>query len=167
VISGLVSAAIILLGSLARPVGGYAADRLGGASTLFSLLGLISAAYFLAAALTGLQAQADQSLNAASELPNPALLSTAIFSVAAVCLGMGNGAVFQLIGQRFRNEIGVMTGLVGAAGGLGGFFLAQALAFSEEATGGFRFGFALLGLLALLGFISVHLTKFRWCAAVD
>lgn len=167
VISGLVSAAIILLGSLARPVGGYVADRLGGARTLFVLLCLISAAYFLAASLSGLQTRTDQSLSSAPELPAPALLSITVFSVAAVCLGMGNGAIFQLIGQRFRNEIGAMTGLVGAAGGLGGFFLAQALAFSEEKTGGFQFGFGLLGLLALLGFISVHLTKVRWCAAVD
>jgi NNP family nitrate/nitrite transporter-like MFS transporter len=167
VISGLVSAAIILLGSLARPVGGYAADRFGGASTLFALFGLISAAYFLAASLTGLDTRSDQSLSTASALSDPAALSVAIFSVATVCLGMGNGAVFQLIGQRFRNEIGAMTGMVGAAGGLGGFFLAQALAFSEEVTGGFRFGFALLGLLALLGFVSVHLTKVRWCAVVD
>jgi MFS transporter, NNP family, nitrate/nitrite transporter len=162
VISGLVSAAIILLGSLARPLGGYVADRLGGASTLFVLLGLISVAYFLAASLTGLQTRTDPSLSTASGLATSELLSIAIFSVAAVCLGMGNGAIFQLIGQRFSNEIGAMTGFVGAAGGLGGFFLAQALAFSEEVTGGFRFGFVLLGLLALLGSIGTHLTKVRW-----
>jgi MFS transporter, NNP family, nitrate/nitrite transporter len=34
-------------------------------------------------------------------------------------LGMGNGAVFQLVAQRFPGEIGVITGLVGAAGGSG------------------------------------------------
>ena len=38
-------------------------------------------------------------------------------------LGMGNGAVFQLVPQRFPQEIGVITGIVGAAGGVGGFFL--------------------------------------------
>ena len=44
-----------------------------------------------------------------------------------LALGMGNGAVFQLVPQRFRKEIGVMTGLVGMAGGVGGFYLASSL----------------------------------------
>ncbi len=165
VTSGLISATIILLGSVARPVGGYVADRLGGARTLFTLFGFISMTYFVAAFLAGLETEAGESLNPASDLAGSARLSAAIFSAAAVCLGMGNGAVFQLIGQRFRSEIGAMTGLVGAAGGLGGFFLAQALALSEEATGGFRSGFALLGFLAFLGLASVRLTSYRWRAA--
>lgn len=36
-------------------------------------------------------------------------------------LGMGNGAVFQLVPQRLPKEIGVIAGIVGAAGGIGGF----------------------------------------------
>ncbi len=42
-----------------------------------------------------------------------------------LALGAGNGAVFQLAPQRFRKEIGVMTGLVGMTGGIGGFYLAS------------------------------------------
>jgi MFS transporter, NNP family, nitrate/nitrite transporter len=41
--------------------------------------------------------------------------------------GMGNGTVFQLVPQRFRDRVGLMTGLVGAAGGLGGFLLPNVL----------------------------------------
>jgi NNP family nitrate/nitrite transporter-like MFS transporter len=48
---------------------------------------------------------------------------------------MGNGAVFQLVPQRFRSEIGVMTGLVGMTGGLGGFYLASSLGYSKQFTG--------------------------------
>ena len=69
---------------------------------------------------------------------------------------MGNGAVFQLLPQRFRNEIGAMTGLVGAAAGFGGFFLAKTLAFSKGLTGAFIGGFVFFGLLALLGLIGVY-----------
>ena len=72
---------------------------------------------------------------------------------------MGNGAVFQLLPQRFRNEIGAMTGLVGAAGGLGGFFLAKTLAFSKGTTGGFTSGFVFFGFLALLGLVGLILVK--------
>ena len=60
-----------------------------------------------------------------------AWLALAVFVVGMLALGMGNGAVFQLVPQRFRQEIGVMTGLVGMAGGIGGFYLASSLGFVQ------------------------------------
>jgi NNP family nitrate/nitrite transporter-like MFS transporter len=51
-------------------------------------------------------------------------------------LGTGNGSVFQLVPQRFQAEIGVMTGLVGMAGGIGGLHLASSLALPQF-TGSF------------------------------
>ena len=56
-------------------------------------------------------------------------------------LGMGNGSVFQLVPQRFQKEIGVMTGIVGAAGGIGGFFLPNLLGSLKRITGSFGPGF--------------------------
>jgi NNP family nitrate/nitrite transporter-like MFS transporter len=56
-------------------------------------------------------------------------------------LGMGNGSVFQLVPQRFPREIGVITGVVGAAGGVGGFFLPTLLGSLKQATGSFAGGF--------------------------
>ncbi len=76
-------------------------------------------------------------------------LSTAaldLFLIMAL-LGMGNGAVFQLVPQRFPDEIGVMTGLVGAAGGLGGFVLPLILGFSKQWAGRFGPGFFLIGMV--------------------
>ena len=66
---------------------------------------------------------------------------SALFVVAMLALGAGNGAVFQLVPQRFRKEIGVMTGLVGFAGGVGGFYLASSLGFAKQFTGSSRPGF--------------------------
>ena len=77
-------------------------------------------------------------------------------------LGAGNGAVFQLVPQRFRDEIGIMTGLVGFGGGVGGFYLAASLGWSKQLTGSYQVGlliFAGLGLLAILGLAGV---KTRW-----
>jgi NNP family nitrate/nitrite transporter-like MFS transporter len=51
---------------------------------------------------------------------------------------MGNGAVFQLVPQRFRKEIGVMTGLVGMAGGIGGFYLASSLGYAKGSPAAIR-----------------------------
>ncbi len=55
-------------------------------------------------------------------------------------LGMGNGAVFQLVPQRFPERIGVLTGLVGAAGGFGGFLLPSLLGVIKDRTGQYSWG---------------------------
>jgi NNP family nitrate/nitrite transporter-like MFS transporter len=89
-------------------------------------------------------------------------LALGLFVVAMLALGMGNGAVFQLIPLRFRHEIGLMTGMVGCAGGIGGFFLAKALGIAKAMTGGFGAGFVFFGLLALLGFLGLAMVKVRW-----
>ena len=89
-------------------------------------------------------------------------LALAAFVGAMLALGIGNGAVFQLVPQRFRKEIGVMTGMVGMAGGIGGFYLASSLGYSKQLTSSYQAGlmtFAALALLALIGLTSV---KTRW-----
>jgi NNP family nitrate/nitrite transporter-like MFS transporter len=77
-------------------------------------------------------------------------------------LGMGNGAVFQLVPQRFRKEIGVMTGLVGMAGGIGGFYLASSLGYSKQLTGSYQLGLTIFAGLAILAFIGLAGVKKRW-----
>jgi NNP family nitrate/nitrite transporter-like MFS transporter len=96
------------------------------------------------------------------DLPAVAWLAVGIFFIGAIALGMGNGSVFQLVPLRFRREMGVVTGLVGAAGGIGGFFLAKALGLSKGMTGGFAAGFWLFAGLALIGLVGLALVKTRW-----
>jgi len=95
-------------------------------------------------------------------MPGIAWASVLLFSLGMLALGMGNGAVFQLIPQRFRLEIGAMTGLVGFAGGAGGFFLAKTLSLSKGLTGDFIAGFMAFGLLALIGLFALFRVKSRW-----
>ena len=84
------------------------------------------------------------------------------FVGAMLALGMGNGAVFQLVPQRFRKEIGVMTGLVGMAGGVGGFYLASSLGYARQLTGSYQIGFLIFAALALLAMIGLTAVKTRW-----
>jgi NNP family nitrate/nitrite transporter-like MFS transporter len=79
-----------------------------------------------------------------------------------LALGMGNGAVFQLVPQRFRKEIGVMTGLVGMAGGIGGFYLASSLGYSKQISGSYQSGFLVFGVLALVALVGLSAVKTRW-----
>jgi NNP family nitrate/nitrite transporter-like MFS transporter len=162
VAAGLVVALIVGFGSGFRPVGGYIADRIGGIKTLSFLFVAVAACYFAVAFLPEGPSAASAAGWSLTQLPPIAFAAVGLFSLGVLCLGMGNGAVFQLLPQRFRREIGAMTGLVGAAGGLGGFFLAKALAFSKGATGGFAAGFMFFGFLALLGLLGLLFVKTRW-----
>ena len=91
-----------------------------------------------------------------------AYVSLAIFVVGMLALGMGNGAVFQLVPQRFRREIGVMTGMVGMAGGIGGFYLASSLGYSKKLTGSYQAGFLIFSGLAIVALVGLTLVKQRW-----
>jgi NNP family nitrate/nitrite transporter-like MFS transporter len=128
----------VIAGSFLRPVGGYLADRVGGARLLIGI-------YVAVAVL----------MTAAATLP-PLALATALLFLGMGVLGMGNGAVFQLVPQRFPREIGVLTGIVGAAGGLGGFLLPTVLGGLKEVTATFASGFlifAAVGSMAAVGMI--------------
>ncbi len=78
-------------------------------------------------------------------------LPTAIglLMVGMILIGMGNGAVFQLVPQRFPREIGVLTALVGAAGEIGGFILPNLLGGLKGATGSFSGAFDVFALAGL------------------
>jgi len=134
----------VLSGSFLRPVGGYLADRLGGIRMLQLLFGGV-----LVLAL------------AVAQLPGVALV-TVLFFVLMALLGMGNGSVFQLVPQRFPKEIGIITGLVGAAGGVGGFFLPSLMGAVKGSTGSFGAGFVLLGGYAVLCLLIVSLKGRSW-----
>lgn len=145
VTAGYCTAACVFAGSLVRPLGGALADRIGGIKTL-------SMVYVVAAiALAGVSF-------------GPASVGTALalFVVAMLALGTGNGAVFQLVPQRFRSEIGVMTGLVGFAGGIGGFYLASSLGFAKQMTGVYQSGFLIFAAFAVLALVGLTSVKRRW-----
>jgi NNP family nitrate/nitrite transporter-like MFS transporter len=145
VTAGYFTAACVFAGSLVRPIGGVVADRIGGVRSLTVMYAL--AAVFLATVSVG--------------LPNQ-WLALAGFVAAMLSLGMGNGAVFQLVPQRFRKEIGVMTGLVGMAGGVGGFYLASSLGFSKGLTGDYQAGFLIFAALCIVALLGLTSVKTRW-----
>jgi NNP family nitrate/nitrite transporter-like MFS transporter len=67
----------------------------------------------------------------------------------AFLLGAGNGAVFKLVPQYFTREAGTVTGLVGAAGGLGGFFPPLVMGVVKTTMGSYTVGYLLLALVTL------------------
>jgi NNP family nitrate/nitrite transporter-like MFS transporter len=80
----------------------------------------------------------------------------AALALCMVALGMGNGAAFQIVPQRFRSQIGTATGIVGALGGLGGFVLPTLLGTLKQTTGSFGAGFLVLALVALAAAVALR-----------
>jgi len=133
VAAGTFATICVMAGSCIRPIGGYLADRFGGVRTL-----------------TGFYLAAGAALVGLSTLPQLAAGTFFMFTAMAM-LGMGNGAVFQLVPLRFPREIGVTTGVIGAAGGFGGFFLPTILGALKQATGSFGVGFLVFAIVGGLG----------------
>jgi NNP family nitrate/nitrite transporter-like MFS transporter len=144
VTAGYCTAACVFAGSLVRPMGGALADRIGGVKTL--------TAVFLVAAVALAGVSGASTVTAALVL----------FVIAMLALGTGNGAIFQLVPQRFSAEIGVMTGLVGMAGGFGGFYLASSLGIAKQLTGSFQAGFLIFAALAAIALVGLTLVKSTW-----
>ena len=132
------------VGASFRPIGGATADQIGGIRSLYR--------FYLAAGVALI----------AAALIHDLALNLTLFAVASGSLGMANGAVFQLLPQRFRKDVDIMTGLVGAAGGIGGFYLASSLGFSEGITGSYQSGLLIFASLCLLAIAGLNLVKTRW-----
>ena len=147
VTAGYCTAACVFAGSLVRPVGGALSDRLGGVRVLSTLYCVAIVAFII------------------TSFGLPQLwLGLGVLVIGMLALGMGNGAVFQLVPQRFRNEMGVMTGLVGMTGGVGGFYLASSLGLSKQYTGTYQAGFLIFAILAALALAALTRVKRRWRA---
>lgn len=144
VLAGTIAAAAAGSGSLLRPVGGLLSDRIGGTRVL-------AVVYLVAAALAiGLAAA-----------PTIALAAVAAVGLLGI-LGSGNGAVFQLASVRYSSSMGVVTGLVGAAGGIGGFLLPAAFGFLWDATGSYMLGLGLFAIVSLAAAPSAASIRLRW-----
>ncbi|HVW71317.1 MAG TPA: MFS transporter [Steroidobacteraceae bacterium] len=145
--AGCFMAGLSFTGAMVRPVGGWVADRLSGVTVLLALLAAIAFCNAIFAVL----------------MP-PLAGGVALLGALYVCFGLGNGATFQLVPHRWKGRTGVMTGIIGAAGGIGGFYLPVVMGIAKESTGSYQMGFATFGILASLAFLLVAVLHQQWLA---
>jgi NNP family nitrate/nitrite transporter-like MFS transporter len=143
--AGYFTAACVFAGSFARPFGGLIADRIGGTRALMVIYAIVAVV---------LLAIAQGSL--------PVVGALIVLLAGMIALGMGNGAVFQLVPQRFGHDVGLMTGLVGMTGGIGGFALAASLGYAKQFTGGYGPGFVIFAALAIAAWAGIAAVRIRW-----
>jgi MFS transporter, NNP family, nitrate/nitrite transporter len=140
--AGFRTAMFVVLATLARPLGGWLADKFDAAKIIsFVLIGVLPCAFFLSSTDFG--------------------YFTAGALAYALLVGVGNGAVFKLVGQHFRAKAGTATGIIGAAGGMGGFFPPLLLGYCKDHMGSYSPGFYLLAAFAVICLIVVYFTFLR------
>ena len=131
VTAGSLTAVGGLLGSFIRPLGGYVADRLGGIRVLPVVFAAIAAA-----------------VGGVGWLPEPST-TVLLLLTGLAAMGFGNGVVFQVVSDRFPKQMGLASGVIGAAGGIGGFFLPVGLGGLKDVTGTYATGLWCFALLAM------------------
>jgi NNP family nitrate/nitrite transporter-like MFS transporter len=134
--AGLQAAIFTVAATLARPVGGWAADQKGGEKVLFWVF------IFIVATRLILAWQAT-SVNI--------VIVTDLLLMVGIGFGIGNGAIFKLVPQHFPKSTGLVSGIVGCAGGLGGFLPPLIMGEVKDATGNYALGFVMLAVLAAMG----------------
>ncbi|MFE4073828.1 nitrate/nitrite transporter [Peribacillus sp. YIM B13477] len=134
----------VIAGSFFRPVGGFIADKIGGVKLLMFLFIGLTICMFGISFLYSLTAV------------------TILLFTGMLFLGMGNGAVFQLVPQRFSKEIGFITGIVGAAGGVGGFLVPNILGTLKQITGTYATGFLVFSAVGIVALLILGLAQLSW-----
>src|SRR5690242_18802274 len=130
-------AGFVLLAVLLRPVGGWLSDRVAPT-------GVLTAAFAVVATAAVVQ----------SLTPALAKVGTVAFLVMAAALGAAAGAVFALVAQRApAQQVGAVTGVVGAADGLGGFVPPLVMGGIYGASGTYAWGLLALAAVAACALI--------------
>jgi len=145
VVAGYFAALCIMAGALLRPIGGTIADRIGGIKSLYYFLTSVIVLIFIN-----------------TFIPLPFWLDISVMFLIMANLGMANGAVFQLVPQRFSKDIGIMTGIIGAAGGLGGVAILKILGASTLMFGSYTIGFMIISASIFIAIVGLSLVKRRW-----
>ena len=142
--AGELAALGVMAGSLVRPFGGWLADKFGGIRMLNVLFGIVALLAMGVAQLPSLP------------------FAVGLFVLAMACLGFGNGSVFQLLPHRYGTRVGVATGILGAAGSFGGFFLPTLLGWMKQTTGSYASGLSLLAAFAVIALIVLAIVQGDW-----
>lgn len=137
--AGAIAALCGLMGSMIRPIGGYVADRQGGLRTLYYVLPVIAG-------------------TVVTVISPSRTMAVVMMVVATAAMGFGNGVVFQLVAKWFPKDIGLVSGMVGAAGAIGGFLLPILIATLKRFSGSYELGLWLFAGFSVCAWGTVMVT---------
>ncbi len=148
--AGVLMSFFALTGAMIRPIGGLIADKITGVRALGVILLMIA----IFDALIGF-------------FMPPSHFVIILLALLFASFGLGNGATFQLVPQRWSHSTGMVTGLIGAVGGIGGFYLPAILGLVKESTGSYSLGFYIFSGLSLFALALLKLVHSKWMEWTD
>ncbi|MFF1688018.1 MULTISPECIES: nitrate/nitrite transporter [unclassified Streptomyces] len=138
--AGTKAAGFAVVTVIFRPIGGWLSDRIHPATVTACALAVV--------ALFAILQAFDPKLNP---------MGTVNFLLMAAGLGTASGSVFALVSQVTpQPQVGSVTGIVGAIGGLGGFVPPLVMGAIYSAKDSYSIGFMLLSDLALAGCVYAY-----------
>ncbi|GAB3411393.1 MFS transporter [Massilia agilis] len=154
--AALLAACFSLPGGAVRAVGGWISDKYGAYKVTWYVMWVMWVCLFL---LSYPQTSMTiKTVNGALNL-NLALtpwMFTALLFVVGVAMAIGKASVFKFIGDEFTDNIGAVSGVVGLAGGLGGFILPIMFGALVDLTGVRSSAFMLLYGTVCVSLVSMH-----------
>ena len=134
----------VLMGSGVRVLGGYLADKLGGIVAVSVVLMAITGTFLATSAAPSLG------------------VTVALLICCFAALGLGNGALFQLVPLRWPATAAVAGSMIGEIGALGGAILPNALAYSKQHYGSYAGGFIAFAVLSAVILVVLRIVQRYW-----
>jgi len=122
-LAALLAACFSLPGGVLRAMGGWISDKYGAYKVTWAVMWVCWICFFLLSypqtSMIVKTVNGDIALNIGL---SPWIFTVLLF-IVGIAMAIGKASVFKFIGDDFTHNIGAVSGVVGLAGGLGGFFL--------------------------------------------
>ncbi len=159
--AALLAACFSLPGGVLRAIGGWLSDRWGAHTVTWWVLWVSWICLFLLS-----YPQTDFTITTVNgpttfHIGLNAWVFTALMFVMGMAWAFGKASVFKYISDEFPDNIGVISGIVGLAGGLGGFFLPILFGMLVDLTGVRSSCFTLMYGVVWVSLIWMYVTEVR------
>lgn len=159
--AALLAASFSLPGGVLRAIGGWLSDKYGAHSVTWWVLWVSWICLFLLSyPQTQFTVQTTSGPTSFHIGLNPYVFTALIF-IMGTAWAFGKASVFKYLSDEFKDNIGVVSGIVGLAGGMGGFLLPILFGALVDLTGIYSTSFMLLYGIVWVSLIWMYLTEVR------
>lgn len=163
--AALLAAAFSIPGGMLRAIGGYFSDKFGAHTITWWVLWVsLTCLFFLSYPQTDFTIQ---TVNGAKtfHIGLSAVPFTVIMFTMGIAFAIGKASVFKYISDDYSHNIGVVSGIVGLAGGMGGFLMPIMFGALVDLTGIRSSAFMLMFGVVWLSLMWMYWTEVRPMAA--
>lgn len=155
--AAFLAACFSLPGGVLRAFGGYLSDKFGAYKVTWAVMWIIWICFFiLSYPQTDLAIRTTDGGSMTMHIGLNVTIFTILMSTVGVATAVGKASVFKFVADDYPDNIGAVSGIVGLAGGLGGFLLPIMFGALEDWTGIRSTSFMLLYGTVCVSLIWMH-----------